>query len=129
MVHILVIDDDPFILRMIDRMLTGNDRTITAAHSGPEGMESYRRSPSDLVITDVAMPASAGLETIRGLRALGPSLPILAISGGGWLVAGSDLLDLACQAGATAALAKPFTTDQLRDAVSLCLQLVKVGSA
>src|SRR5713226_8250952 len=114
MVHILAIDDDLFILRMIERMLVGPDRTVTSAHSAPEGMDNYRRAPCDLIITDVAMPASAGLEAIRALRALGPSLPILAISGGGWLVGGSDLLQMARQAGATAALAKPFTTEQLR---------------
>jgi CheY-like chemotaxis protein len=121
MVRILIIDDDLFILRMADRMLAGFNCMITSACSGPKGIERYRQSPHDLVITDVAIPVLRGLETIRALRALKPSLPILAISGGSWLFAGSDLLDLARQAGATETLAKPFTAKQLRDAISCCM--------
>src|SRR5579864_8927757 len=117
-VRVLVIDDDPFVLRMLSRMLADFNCAITTANNGLEGINRYRQSPQDLVVTDVAIPVSEGLETIRTLRGLEPALPILAISGGGWLVAGSDLLDLARQAGATEVLAKPFSTGQLRDAIT-----------
>src|ERR1700722_10448288 len=95
MLRILVIDDDPFILRMVDRMLGRQDCGITLARSGPEGIGFYHRIRHDLVISDMAMPVSQGLETIRELRTHYPSLPILAISGGGWLADGPDLLEMA----------------------------------
>ena len=121
MLRVLVIDDDPFVLRMIDRMLDGLDCIVTSAGNGSEGIERYRQGSHDLVIADVAIPVSEGLETIRTLRRLARSLPILAMSGGGWLLGGSDLLDLARCAGANETLAKPFTTEQLRSAVSCCI--------
>jgi two-component system, chemotaxis family, chemotaxis protein CheY len=124
-VRVLVIDDDPFVLRMLSRMLSDFNCAIATASSGTEGIDRYRQSPADLVVTDVAIPISEGLETIRTLRGLEPALPILAISGGGWLVAGAELLDLASRAGATEVLAKPFSVEQLRDAVSYCLLAAK----
>lgn len=126
-IRILVIDDDPFILRMTTRMLSGFGCVAATAASGPEGVEHCRRSLPDLVITDVAMPVPQGLETIRTIRALAPSLPVLAVSGGGWLTNCADLLAMALQAGATDVLAKPFTIEQLRGAVSYCL--IAQGSA
>ena len=126
-VRILVIDDDPFVLRMTTRMLSGFDCVTTTARSGPEGIERFRRSLPDVVITDVAMPVPQGLEAIRTMREIAPALPILAISGGGWLTNCSDLLDMARRAGATDSLAKPFTIEQLRTAVSCCL--IAQGSA
>ena len=128
MFRILVIDDDPLILRMTARMLTDLNYTISTACSGPEGIECFRQSMHDLVITDVAMPVPQGLETIRKLRDLKLSLPILAISGGGWLTICPDLLDMARQAGATQTLAKPFTTEQLRNAVSSCMLAADLAS-
>jgi CheY-like chemotaxis protein len=127
LVRVLAIDDDPFILRMIGRMLVDFNCAVTTACSGPEGIDRLRQSSFDLVISDVAMPVSQGVKTIRAMRALQPSLPILAISGGGWLIAGSDLLDLAREIGATESLAKPFTTEQLRSAVSSCIPALGHG--
>lgn len=124
-VRVLAIDDDPFVLRMLSRMLSDFNCAITTASNGADGIHRYRQSPADLVVTDVAIPISEGLETIRRLRGLAPALPILAISGGGWLVAGAELLDLASRAGATEVLAKPFSAEQLRDAVSYCLLAIK----
>jgi CheY-like chemotaxis protein len=124
-IRVLVIDDDPFILRMIDRMLASPEYVLTLAQSGPEGFEAYRQGLHDIVITDVAMPVHQGLQMIGELRALEPSLPILVISGGGWLFNGAELLTIASQAGATEILGKPFTSQQLTDAISHCVLSAK----
>lgn len=121
MLRILVIDDDLLMLRMMLRMLSSHDCQVTTATSGPEGIGYFNQFAFDIIITDVAIPVSQGLETIRSARALKPSLPILATSGGGWLVNSSDLLDIAREAGATATIEKPFTAADLWSAVRSCI--------
>lgn len=121
MLRILVIDDDLLMLRMMTRMLSSHDCEVTTANTGPEGIDYFNQSDFDIVITDVAIPVSQGLETIRVARALKPSLPILATSGGGWLVNSTDLLDIAREAGATATIEKPFTAADLWNAVRACV--------
>jgi DNA-binding NtrC family response regulator len=114
MAEILIIDDDPQIRRMLARILTGAGHTVHEASDGRTGMELFRRVGAALVITDLVMPGTEGIETIRELHREEPSVPILAISGSGnnplYLRAATGL-------GATAALEKPFGANQLRSIV------------
>jgi CheY-like chemotaxis protein len=121
MIRLLVIDDDPVIRRMIKRVLSARDCAVFEAENGLLGVECYRSLGHDLVITDLLMEVQEGVKTIIELRALTPSLPILAISGG-WQHRGGDLLTLAHQLGATKTLSKPFTANEMRAAVSRCLR-------
>jgi DNA-binding response OmpR family regulator len=121
MFRVLVIDDDPQIRKAIERMLDAPEYAVSLVANGAEGVDCFRRVRHDLVITDVLMPVQEGVETIRELRLLAPSLPILAISGG-WQFAGADLLDVVRRLGATEVLGKPFRVAQLRAAVARCLQ-------
>jgi len=109
MAEILIIDDDPQMRRLLVRVLTGAGHTVHEANNGRDGVELFRRVQPLLVITDLVMPDTEGIETIRELRQEAPTIPILAISGGGPPV----YLRAAIGLGATAALAKPFGTDEL----------------
>jgi YesN/AraC family two-component response regulator len=71
----------------------------------------------DLVITDVLMPDGDGIDLITELKKVQPSARILAMSGGGRYLEGSDYLKLATGLGAHAAIMKPFTWQQLRAAI------------
>lgn len=106
MASILVIDDDPNLRDMMHRMLTRAGYDVLMAEEGAEGIETYRKSPTDLVITDLIMPGKEGLETIVDLRREFPDVKIIAISGGG-LVGPHDYLNAARGLGATASLSKP----------------------
>jgi CheY-like chemotaxis protein len=121
MIRLLVIDDDPVIRRVIKRILTDPECAVFEAENGLQGVECYRSLGHDLVITGLLMEVQEGVKTIIELRALTPSLPILAISGG-WQHRGADLLSLAHQLGATETLSKPFTPNELRAAVGRCLR-------
>lgn len=109
MADILIIDDDRQMRRLLIRILKGAGHTVREAENGRLGLEAFRRQRPALVISDIVMPETEGIETIRILREEAPTMPILAISGG------SDPLYLraATALGATASLDKPFTAPRL----------------
>lgn len=83
MAKILIIDDDPSILTMLNRMLEKAGYEVDIASNGSEGLEKIESSPPDLLVTDIVMPEKEGLELILYLRRKNPGLKIVAISGGG----------------------------------------------
>jgi two-component system, chemotaxis family, chemotaxis protein CheY len=114
---ILVIDDDPLVLRTIERILQRRGYRVCLAADGLEGLSTFRYAQPDLVITDVVMPVQNGLDTIRALRSSSPSAKIIAISGGNRASKG-DLLAAALAIGASAAMVKPFAPEELLSMVS-----------
>jgi CheY-like chemotaxis protein len=113
---ILVIDDDPAILRMIEFMLEGGDYQCLTFESAQEGLALLDHEAVHLLITDIIMPEVEGIELILNARATFPNLPIIAISGGGRSHR-MDVLHLAQQLGAAAVLPKPFTRAELMAAI------------
>ncbi len=106
--------------RLLTRILNGAGHTVHEAKDGKEGIELFHQSRPALVISDLVMPNKEGIETIGTLRKEDPSVPILAISGGGPAV----YLRAATGLGASAALEKPFAADQLLHTVSELLKTV-----
>lgn len=117
---ILVIDDDPAILLMIEIILTGAGYRVTCAPDGDEGVRLFRALRPDLVITDVIMPVREGIETILAIRQDQPNAKIIAMSGGG-RTASRDLLTMARRLGADRIMSKPFTIDELTAVVEQTL--------
>jgi FixJ family two-component response regulator len=68
------------------------------------------------------MPEREGIETIVALRRAMPTLPIIAVSGGGRFASGADYLQSAGKLGATFTLAKPIDAAQLCDLVDEALE-------
>jgi len=117
---ILVIDDDLAISKIIKKMLDGAGYAVTCIVDGKQAMRAIRACRPDLVITDLIMPNQEGIETIMQLRQYDPTVPIIAMSGGGRL-GNFDFLEMAQSLGATATLAKPFGSAALLDKVRACL--------
>ena len=115
MARILIIDDDDTLRGIIGKSLTHAGHTVTQANNGKKGVAQFRSDPTDLVVTDMVMPEQEGMETIKILHREFPQLPIIAMSGG---LDGSPLyLDLTRRLGATRTLTKPFTLQELRQAI------------
>jgi CheY-like chemotaxis protein len=117
MPRILVIDDEPLVLRMIERVLRRAGYEVEVAANGVDGLHAFRRTKPDLVITDMLMPVKEGGDTIRLLRTWAPGVKIIAISGGSRL-GSTDLLAQAASLGAVSIVAKPFEPSELVDEVS-----------
>jgi len=120
MPRVLLIDDDMTLRRALRLGLERSGYEVAEAGNGREGIAVFKAAPADLVITDLIMPEVEGVETIRGLRALGAKVPILAISGGG-RGSSRDYLHIARHLGADHVLEKPFEIDVLRSAIAALL--------
>jgi CheY-like chemotaxis protein len=93
---------------------------LNEATDGEEGLKALHTFPADLVITDIFMPYKEGIETIHELHRAFPQIKLLAISGGGTRMM-TEALPAARQFGAHHTLAKPFTPEELLDAVTTAL--------
>ena len=119
MAHILVIDDDAALRRVMVRMLQGRGHTVSAAKDGRLGMAEFRRQRPDLVVTDIVMPDSEGIELIRDIRSEPPpQCLVLAISGA---FTAEFYLRVAGKLGADACLNKPFRAAEFLNVVEQLL--------
>jgi CheY-like chemotaxis protein len=111
--NILVIDDDPAVRTLLERLLTDSGYEVFLAANGHAGLKIAEERAIDVAITDLVMPEGEGLETIPMLRAVRPEARIMAISGafGGQYLKAAQLL------GADCALPKPLDREALLDAV------------
>lgn len=121
MAKILVIDDEELVRLTLRQMLESGGYEVVEARNGREGVETHRTTEIDLVLTDIIMPEQEGIETIIQLRRSDPNLRIIAISGGGRMK-NMDFLKIAANVGADTVLTKPFTTQELLDAVGACME-------
>ncbi len=117
MARILVIDDNGVLGRALLKQLEYAGHAPVLALDGNAGLAVFRAQPFDLVLTDILMPEKEGLETIRELRRDGVTVPIIAMSGGGYAT-GTDYLRLALKFGANASLEKPFEQHELIDLIA-----------
>jgi len=118
MPSILIIDDDDSLRDSLRRTLRKQGYVIMEASDGWLGLKQLERQAVDLVLLDLFMPDKDGLETIGELRRTHPGIKIIAMSGGGFR-GKVDMLPMAKMLGARRTLTKPFTREQLLEAVDL----------
>ncbi|MFI5280039.1 MAG: response regulator [Gemmatimonadales bacterium] len=118
--RVLVVDDDTPLRHAIVKTLTRAGYLTVEAASGQEAIECYRVAPADLVLTDIYMPGTDGVEAIIRLRAEFPDLRVVAMSGGGHM-AKEGVLDLATRLGARGTLEKPVGTEALLEMIRTAL--------
>jgi DNA-binding response OmpR family regulator len=87
MSRVLVVDDDAQIRRMLEMWLARDGHEVVLAGDGNAAMDAVSGALGriDVVITDIVMPDKEGLELIMELKKQYWRLPIIAISGGGYL--------------------------------------------
>lgn len=117
MARILVIDDNSSMRDAVCEMLEQAGHVTIAAPNGQHAAQVHRAEPVDLIITDLFMPETDGLEVIFQFRQDFPDVKIIAVSGGGsrGLV---ELLTVAKKMGAHRAFMKPFAWEDLLAAVN-----------
>ena len=115
---IAVVDDESPVRTMLGRVLRLADYRVTAFASGEEFLASLTARQPACVILDVHMPGLSGLDVQSRMRAAHIELPIVFITA-------SDDIALDCSAlaaGAACLLRKPFSSDELLEAVDIALQ-------
>ena len=127
MFRVLVIDDDQGTRDLIRYTLEAAGYAVVHARNGRIGLETFRAEPADLIITDIIMPESDGVEVLMAIRAEAPDVPVIAISGTSQN--SPFYLRLAGKLGASQTLAKPFTSEALLQAVDLARAAIRPSDA
>lgn len=111
-VRLLVADDEPAILEMIRRGARGLEGMgLTMAHNGDEALRLLVDEDAfDMVLTDVRMPGSSGMDVLKRVRELSADIPVILMSA---VATVEEVLQLQ-QAGATLFLRKPFGVPELQ---------------
>ena len=106
--RILVVDDEPQITRVLRRSLTSHGYDVRVAAEGLAALQTFGDWPPELVVTDLSMPGTDGLQLCRNLRAIS-QVPIIVLS-----VRGEEKTKVqALDAGADDYVTKPFGMDEL----------------
>ena len=112
MTRILFIDDDPSFAAEMKFLLQENGFEVVTANDGDLALRILKEQKFDLVITDLLLIKTHGMEVILHMREFYPKVKIITISGGGW--ASSHLhLEAARLIGSDSCLAKPFQVSEL----------------
>jgi two-component system, OmpR family, KDP operon response regulator KdpE len=115
--HILVVDDEPQITRVLRTSLNAHGYEIRVANDGETALEIVKDFAPDLVITDLAMPNMNGIELCRQLRKTS-QVPILVLSVRGEARSKIEALD----SGADDYVTKPFSTGELMARIRAALR-------
>jgi two-component system chemotaxis response regulator CheY len=119
--RILVMEDDDALRGLLTRVLRSAGHEVVEAENGVVGLRLWREHGADLVLTDIHMPETNGIEVMLELRAFAPTLPVIAMSGGQRAL-DLDLLGSAKLLGAVKILTKPFSPGDVIAAVAAALK-------
>lgn len=117
MAKILVVDDEEPIRTLIAKIVSKDGHEVMEADNGAHACSAYETADIDLIITDLVMPEKNGIEMIIQLKRSHPGVKVIAISGGSGFSGQIDLLSVAQLLGAKHIIKKPFTVDDIRNAV------------
>ena len=115
--RILVVDDDPHFLRVLSRVLSGENFQVTAAAGACEAIEILRSAKFDLIICDLRMPECDGLNFLQAVRQAGNDVPVIILTAYGEVETYLEAMN----AGATEYLNKPIKSEDLLKVVRSCL--------
>lgn len=113
--RVLVVDDEPEVRQVLVEFLSSRGYEVIAAEGGAKAVGIVETARPDLVLLDVAMPGMDGVETLKRIVALDPSLAVIMVTANADIGVTSKLLAL----GAVDYVPKPFDLDYLDQAVSI----------
>ncbi len=122
--HILMIDDDINLCKVIGYQLEKQGFRVTTAHRGKDGLELFNQQDIDVVLTDIQMPDITGIEVLQKIRQKDKQVVIILITAYGSV---DNALE-ACKMGADDYITKPFGQEQLLFVIEKAVQLKKLQS-
>ncbi len=120
--RILVVDDEAVIREALRRILESDGHETICVSSGYTALEKVQEQTFNLVITDLKMPGMNGIEVLKSIKVLQPSVPIIIITGYATVETAVD----AIKQGAFDYLAKPFTPKQVKELAQRALEHSKI---
>jgi DNA-binding NtrC family response regulator len=108
-VRALIIDDEPLMRITVQDALAAEGYRVAAAETGEKGLTLFRKSPVDILITDLKLPDMDGLQVLKEVKAVSPETQVIMITAYGTI----DSAVTAMKEGASDYLTKPFAMDEL----------------
>lgn len=119
MPNILIVEDEPKMLRLLQLNLAEEGYTILLAADAEAGLKVLRQEPIDLVLTDLKLPGMSGLELLQEAKQLSASLPVVVMTAYGTVETAVE----AMKAGASDYVLKPFSLEEIKLIVRKELQV------
>ena len=116
--RVLVIDDDPEVVRLLEQDLTACGFTVLAVCSGAEGTRLLRETPVDAVVSDLRMPDVDGLDIVRAAAESQPDAKVIIVTAFATIASAID----AVKRGAFDYVSKPFEIEELVLALERALE-------
>ena len=116
--HILVVDDDPDLLRLLTMRLQSWGYRTSTANSAEEALTRMAIAPPQLLLSDVRLPGKDGAALFEEMRSTQPTLPVILMTAHGTI---PDAVQ-AMSRGVFAYLTKPFDSKDLREKIEQALK-------
>jgi DNA-binding NtrC family response regulator len=118
-IKVLVIDDEQIVLDSVHKILTQEQFEVDTAISSRKGLDLAIQKGYDLVLTDIRMPEIGGMRVLRDIKRVKPSTTVVIITGYATVQSAVQAMKL----GATDYIEKPFTPEELVEAVKAALDI------
>lgn len=129
MSKILIIDDDCQLLQLLEIAFTKSGHAVSVAENGRIALDIISEQAFDVVISDIIMPESDGIEVLTAIAAMDRRPIFIAMSGGSQRIDFSVVLSIVKAMKADLIMSKPFTPKQLLQEVEALLAHVSPPSA
>jgi nitrogen regulation protein NR(I) len=114
MAHVLIVDDEINIRRVLAAMLKRDGYEVTTAADGEQALGVLGKTPVHVLVTDLVMPRLGGMELLRRVSTDFPDVPVIVITAHGSV----DSAVAALKAGAFDYITKPFEQDELKKVIA-----------
>ncbi|MFL5385239.1 MAG: sigma-54-dependent transcriptional regulator [Longimicrobiaceae bacterium] len=121
-ITVLIVDDEELLVKSCGQILASEGYTVYTEGRGRNALEVVRRQRPDIVLTDLNLPDTSGLDLLKDIKKLAPETLVVMITG----FATVDSSVEAIRAGAYDYIPKPFTATQLRILIGRAAQQVKL---
>lgn len=119
MASILIVDDSESVRALLAHTVSNAGHTVTMAENGAAALRAISRNRFDVIVTDIYMPETDGIELLATLRTEGVDSAIIAMSSAS---GERDLMNVARHLGATKTLRKPFRPSELLSGIDAILR-------
>jgi len=118
--RILVVEDEPDMMRILTHALTAVGHHVVPAFGGEDAIRKVQAQQFDIVLTDLAMPKVSGVEVIRAIKTDPTTrhIPVLAVTAHVW----GEIALSASEAGCDGYISKPFSMKQVVQEVAKYLK-------
>ena len=116
---VMVVDDEPAMVRILERLLTGDGYRVLVAKNGEKALELFEKHGPDLVLLDLMMPGINGREVCRKIKQISPEVRVIYMSAKALPTDTAELKEF--QGEADAFISKPATGKQILSKISALL--------